>query len=54
MTITLAQKYKGLVVVGEHRYFGSSMPFGDQSYTKENLAYLTVEQAMQDFVVLIT
>lgn len=43
MTTTLAEKYKGLVVVGEHRYFGTSMPYGDQSYDKEHLVYLTVE-----------
>lgn len=34
---------KGLLLYPEHRYFGVSMPFGDQksSYTKENLVYLT-------------
>ena len=29
------------------------MPFGDQSFQKENLPYLTVEQAMEDYVDLI-
>jgi pimeloyl-ACP methyl ester carboxylesterase len=40
-------------VFGEHRYFGESMPFGDQSYDKSNLEYLTVEQAMMDYVELV-
>jgi hypothetical protein len=41
------------VVFGEHRYFGLSMPFGDNSFDRENLVYLTVEQAMMDFVLLV-
>ena len=53
MTTTLAQTFGALVVFGEHRYFGESMPFGDQSFKRENLPYLTVEQAMFDYVDLI-
>jgi hypothetical protein len=49
MTTTLAEKFGALVVFGEHRYFGTSMPFGDDSFNKENLKYLTVEQAMMDY-----
>ena len=50
MTTTLAEQLGALVVFGEHRYFGTSMPFGDDSFEKENLEYLTVEQAMMDYV----
>jgi lysosomal Pro-X carboxypeptidase len=41
----VSKELKGLVVYPEHRYFGVSMPFGDQktSYLKENLVYLTTE-----------
>lgn len=53
MTTTLAKELKGLVVVGEHRYFGTSMPFGEKSYDNANLVYLTVEQAMMDFNLLV-
>ena len=53
VTETLAVQYQGLVVFGEHRYYGTSMPFGDASFDQENLVYFTVEQAMMDFVNLI-
>ena len=43
MTTTLAETFGALVVYAEHRYFGESMPFGDASFDKENLKYLTVE-----------
>ena len=39
-----------MVVFGEHRYYGESMPFGDATFDRENLKYLTVEQAMEDYV----
>ena len=50
MTTTLAEKFGALVVFGEHRYYGTSMPFGDKSFDRDNLKYLTVEQAMMDYV----
>lgn len=53
MTQTLAEKYGALVVFGEHRYYGKSMPFGKETFEKKNLVYLTVEQAMEDYVQLI-
>eukprot|EP00331_Platyophrya_macrostoma_P031616 CAMPEP_0176458116 /NCGR_PEP_ID=MMETSP0127-20121128/32391_1 /TAXON_ID=938130 /ORGANISM="Platyophrya macrostoma, Strain WH" /LENGTH=507 /DNA_ID=CAMNT_0017848603 /DNA_START=77 /DNA_END=1601 /DNA_ORIENTATION=+ len=52
-TTTLAQEFKGLVLFAEHRYFGKSLPFGNDSFTNENLAYLTTEQALSDFVVFL-
>lgn len=53
ITTTLAEQLGALVVFGEHRYFGESQPFGDQSYHRDNLKYLTVEQAMMDYVELL-
>ena len=50
MTTTLAEQFGALVIFGEHRYYGTSMPFGDESFDKDNLKYLTVEQAMEDYV----
>lgn len=54
MTTTLAQQFKALVVFGEHRYFGKSFPFPKETaFTQENNVYLTVEQAMMDYVELL-
>ena len=41
-----------LVVFAEHRYYGESLPFADLT-NPDNLKYLTVEQAMMDFVEII-
>ena len=51
----VSKELKGMLVYPEHRYFGVSMPFGDQktSYLKENLVYLTTEEAMMDFVEFV-
>lgn len=41
----------------QHRYYGESMPFGSGDVAYKNattLAYLTAEQALADFAVLIT
>ena len=44
----LSQKYGGLGVVIEHRYFGRSQPQDDLS--TENLRFLTTDQALEDVV----
>ena len=51
---TLAKRFGAIVVFAEHRYYGASMPFGDQSFnvTAGNLRFLTIEQVMQDFIAL--
>jgi len=50
MTTTLAEEFGALVVFGEHRYYGTSMPFGDETFDRDNLKYLSVEQAQMDYV----
>lgn len=46
MTTTLAKEFKAAVVFAEHRYYGKSMPFGNQTFDKKNLRFLSVEQVM--------
>jgi len=55
MTETLAKKYGALVVFAEHRYYGTSMPFGADSFNADNgnVDYLNVEQVMWDYVTLL-
>lgn len=55
MTTTLAEKFNATVIAAEHRYYGKSMPFGDQSFNKDNgnLRYLNVQQVLEDYNALI-
>ena len=48
-----ASKINGLVVSAEHRYFGESLPFGNDSYTRDNIRFLRVEQTLRDYVTII-
>ncbi|XP_031567886.1 dipeptidyl peptidase 2-like [Actinia tenebrosa] len=49
-----AQKFNALVIFGEHRYYGTSLPFGQDSFKHGNIGYLSIEQALADFAVLLT
>ncbi|XP_063301035.1 lysosomal Pro-X carboxypeptidase [Pelobates fuscus] len=50
----VAEQLGAMLVFAEHRYYGESMPFGDLSYSDPKyLNYLTSEQALADFAVLI-
>jgi pimeloyl-ACP methyl ester carboxylesterase len=55
MTQTLAEKWGGLVVFGEHRYFGGSWPFDNKTKAVEgsNKQFLTVDNVLMDFNELI-
>lgn len=53
----LASTFGALILFPEHRYYGESMPFGSQEAAymdADALAYLTAEQALADFVTLLT
>ncbi|KAJ8927671.1 hypothetical protein NQ314_019827 [Rhamnusium bicolor] len=50
----IAPEFNALVVFAEHRYYGKSLPFGNESYSSPaKLGYLTSSQALADFVYLI-
>lgn len=52
--LDIAPKFHALLVFIEHRFYGKSMPFGKDSYkSAETLGYLTSQQALADFAVLI-
>lgn len=55
MTQTLAEKWGGLVVFGEHRYFGGSWPFDNKNKAMEgsNKQFLTVDNVLMDYNELI-
>jgi lysosomal Pro-X carboxypeptidase len=50
----IAPEFSAAVVFAEHRFYGKTQPFGNNSYAKvSNLGYLSSEQALADFVELI-
>ncbi|KAJ8941434.1 hypothetical protein NQ318_016066 [Aromia moschata] len=50
----IAPYFNALIVFAEHRYYGTSLPFGNLSYTSPKyLGYLSSGQALADYVYLI-
>merc|ERR1712226_877900 len=49
----IAPKFKANIIFAEHRYYGKSLPLGNDSFTHPNVDFLTIEQALADYAVLI-
>lgn len=50
----IAPEFGALLVFAEHRYYGESMPYNNNSYADlRHLGYLTSQQALEDYVNLI-
>ena len=52
----IAEEFRAMLVFAEHRYYGESLPFGNQSSSKDpgKVGYLSSSQALADYVDLIT
>jgi len=52
-TQTLAKELNALVVMIEHRYYGQTLPFGDDSYKVENMVWNNAEQVLVDYAIFL-
>ena len=49
----IAKELNGYILFIEHRYYGKSLPFGSDSFDRDNIGYLSIEQAIADYALVI-
>jgi hypothetical protein len=53
MTDVLAPKFGAFLLFPEERYYGQSLPFGEESFAPENVKYLSTKQVLEDIVSIV-
>ena len=48
-----AEKLGALLVWGEHRYYGKTLPFGTDNPSPKQLKWLSLEQSLADHAALV-
>jgi dipeptidyl-peptidase-2/lysosomal Pro-X carboxypeptidase len=48
-----APEFGAALISIEHRYFGKSQPFGNNSYTNDNMHFLTLDNVLSDAVAIV-
>ena len=49
----MAEKTNALIIALEHRYYGDSLPFRQESFETSNMKYLSSKQALRDIAFFI-
>ncbi|CAE8724205.1 unnamed protein product [Polarella glacialis] len=49
-----AEEFGATILFAEHRYYGQSLPFGNDSFKKENLRLLQINQVLADYALFVT
>lgn len=49
----IAPQFRALILFAEHRFYGNSLPFGNESFTK-GIGLLSIQQTLADYAFLIT
>jgi dipeptidyl-peptidase-2 len=49
----IAPEFNAVIIFAEHRYYGESLPYGEDCFMKANIGHLSVDQALADYAALL-